>query len=1031
MTNPPFKYTPPRYGGMSQADLYTNRDIQYAREPSTPNQFVILGNVPANARWKGRAVTWELQVNNLEEGLGRVRGALDSVIARVRGETSGSPLETRYVDSLGLPVVTRKSVSPAPNNTAPTAVSHREESSSSGTGTTATGTAPTGLADGDTMIAWVIHDDPTTTVSAVPTGWELLKELTSPSDFKAYMYTKIAASEGASWDWTLSASERWRVIVAAADNGKATGVSVYDGSMYRNATRFYLPNSGAAPSISPSVDAGWELTASAFARKISRTTKTGTGPGGIGGNRTSTSDHDQILRQYVAGPLSAQTISAQTVKLQIQGYEASANANQFVAWSVKAVDSTGALRGQIVALQRDGTEVTTTVTNRGDSATSTSVTVQDGDYLVFELGFGGAPSDASSYNTQLTFDDIAATDLPEDSSSTAAYSPWIEFASAITLTDVDAPASALSAQVTRAGSLIYSLSAVDVDAITHTGATDSGGTITEQLDSAAASISAALYSEAVSTVGSVTHTLTRSSGTTDRAIFIALVEPELVGTRISHVNLFGRHAIALSDANLIVESAETTPSLQQSNHAPGSPVNALVPIIVGGATAQQRVAVLRSTDPIQLLDDLSTSPTVNGTAMHADTEPAWGLVQTILVGTSAQPEKDIMIYADGAIRMMSRADAIGTQPTVGLSGVPNGGGLVGQLWIPGQPVRILGMFPDEDCGTSQAATVNVPMKPVFINLFGTDAQDLEVPLVATSNVTGRSYTNAWLWENRVILTDGPRLWEYDGTPRLMNWPGERSGVGADGVLLCRGGWVKANQMRILVERVALFGGTGNTLYWVEEYDENTGRFHQVSAVVDSGEVGAIVGADAVGSFPFSTRSEINYWYDDTQWAAQLYTDIARNPLYDFNGITGAGSQYGYEEEAAATSPEMVLPGLARIPSVITEIEYVGNPELGGDDAEVSILVADQGRTSLTLPSEGQGVSATFSEADKWDTYHKPFPDNTSAFDRLQYKVIGRRGTTASKSPQCVPFIIRGISFLDGRVEKPRVVLGADWLLRFQ
>ena len=425
MTNQPFQYTPPRYGGMNQSDLYSSRDVVFDREQSTPNQFIPLGPVPQSKYWQGQAIAWELQINGFDGGMGRVRGALSTVLGRVRGETSGSPLETRYVDSLGLPLVLRKSVSPALTSTAITAVAHREESTNSGTGTTATGNKPTGAVDGDTLIAWVIHDDPSSTISAVPTGWTLLKELTSPSDFKAYMYTKIAASEGATWDWTISASERWRVIVAAADNGKATGVSVYDGVMYRNATRFYMPYGGAAPSISPSIDSGWELTSSAFLRKTSRTTKTGTGPGGTGGERSSTSNHDMIFRQFVAGPLGAQTIAAQTVKLQIKGLEDSVNANQFVAWSVKAVTSTGTLRGQIVALQRDGTEVTTTATNRGDSATSTEVTTQDGDFLVSELGLGGTPADASAYQLALYWDDIAATDLPEDSTSTAAYSPWI------------------------------------------------------------------------------------------------------------------------------------------------------------------------------------------------------------------------------------------------------------------------------------------------------------------------------------------------------------------------------------------------------------------------------------------------------------------------------------------------------------------------------------------------------------------------------------------------------------------------------
>lgn len=1019
MTNS-YQFDPIGFNSIRRPDLYSDRDITFGRETPTQNQF--FGSwVPGK---EGKVYEWTFVLNSVDGGLGRVRGNLGALVNRTRGEISGAPLETRYVDSLGLPIIQRRSTTPALSNTTPTSPSFRADASNSGTGTTATGNRPTGTADGDTLIAYVIHDDASTSVSAVPTGWSL-EQFASPGatgDMEVSMYKKTAASEGASWNWTLSASERWRVYVVAVENGD--GISASDYVYSRNATRFYLPSSGAA-AISPSFDAGWESTGSAQ-RLASTTSPQGTQMTSVGvvGDH-SDADQDILYRQYVVStPLAAQTISAQTVKIQALGSELNSNNNQFLAWSIKVVTSAGALRGQVVALKRDGTEFNVGTQNRGDSTTTTQVITQDGDYLVFEIGIGGDPNDGTGdHDAVFYIGDSAATDLPENDTATTELNPWIEFANSISFSGSSGSA-AVSAAVSRIGSLVHSFVVVDENSRTFTGATSSGGSLTENEDSAANSISAASYSESVSSISTVTHTLTRSAGTTDIAAFIAVIPPEAAGKRISHVNLFGYHAIAVGDSDLIRESSDLTPSLQTIGYSPPSIVNAIVPLIIGGATSSQRLAVLMTDDPITLLDDLSTTPTVNGTTLHANTEPAWGLIQTVL------PEGDILIYANGNIYALSRTGAIGAAPTSMTPNVPNGGGAVGELWVPGQPIREFFMIPDEDTGRDQAETRNVPMHPVSFNAFGEDPQDLQIPFWATKNGVGRSYTTAAIWEQGMVLTDGPRIIHYTGKSDIMNWPGERPGVGELGQLLCRGFCVKAHQLRILVERVALYGGSGNSLYWIEEYDSNTHVFHQVSPIVDAASVGSILGVYAVGSLPVSALSEIAYWHDDTNWVAQLFTDLVRNPVYDINGITGAGLQYGFEQEATWTSPEYLFP-FGKRPSVVTEIETQADIEKGGDDATMIVKIADQSRTSLSFPSGETGVYAKFKATDKWEAHHKPFPRNLSQFDRLQVQITGTRGSEANKTPQLFPVTIKGLTFFDGKAEEPRSVLGEGWLQRFQ
>ena len=74
-------------------------------------------------------------------------------------------------------------------------------------GVTWVGTKPSGTVDGDYLIAHLTLDQ-VDTVTAVPSGWSLLHGPITPvgNDVRLYVYTKIAASEGPDYTWSLSAS---------------------------------------------------------------------------------------------------------------------------------------------------------------------------------------------------------------------------------------------------------------------------------------------------------------------------------------------------------------------------------------------------------------------------------------------------------------------------------------------------------------------------------------------------------------------------------------------------------------------------------------------------------------------------------------------------------------------------------------------------------------------------------------------------------------------------------------------------------
>lgn len=1016
-----YQFNPSRYGSMrSDVDLFSSRDISFGREQPTPNQFF--------GEWvrgqEGRVFQWTLALNSFDGGLGRVRGSFNSLTNRTRGEIEGAPLDTRYVDSLHLPTIRRTSTTPALTSSVPADPSFRAVSSNSGTGTTATGNAPPGMAEGDVLEAWIMHDDASTSISAVPSGWSQVQKSSpgSTGDFVVTSYEKIATAADVSagdWEWTLDNSERWRAIVVAVEGGAPSGVAA-SAEQYGGATasRFYMPTTGSAP-ISPDFSSGWDAHTAAAGRRLGAfAIKQGTTMETRQFKDSNTTDRDNMFRQYVYQPaLTAQTISAQTVKIQIRGAERRATDDMHLAWTVKVVSSDGnTVRGTVVALRRDGNELQSfLMVNRGDSTTSTQVIAQAGDYLVLEVGTGGKSASSADHHTFLRFGDSAEADLPEDDTETDDLSPWIEFANPLSF-EGGGEEGEISALVERDGSLVLSLGAVDANSVSFTGATDSGGSLTERLDSSANSISTALYSETVSTVGEVMHTIDQS-GTTDLVTQMVVIPPSAFGKRISHVNLFGRHAIAVGDSDLIRESNELTPQLQTIGYSPGSVVNGLAPLIIGGNDAVQRVAVLRSDGPIELLNDLSSTPASAGT-MHADTEPAFGLIQTSLL------ESDILIYANNAISVLSRTDAIATQPTVTLSNVPNGGGALGELWIPGAPLRAYWLFPVEDTGADQAEIHDVPMKVVSTNLFGDDKQDLNIPLWAAKGAG--HFVTAAIWQEGLVATDGHKVIWFNGRSNILNWPGERPRVGSAGHLVCRGFWVKGQQLVILVQRLASHHGSGASLYWLEEYDERTDAFHQISAVTEFAG-GVVSGAYAVGSYPVSVRSDIMYWHDDTNWTAQYLTDLLRNPAIELNGIEGAGQHVGFESQASWTSPDWILPGFGKVPSVVSEVQFIGEPEDGGEDGSVTVEIAHQDRSSLSFDGS---VQRTFYAGDRWDAHHAAFPRNTAAFDRLQVRITGARGAEINRTPQCLPVIIRGLAFVDGQVRDPASVLGADWLARF-
>jgi len=204
------------------------------------------------------------------------------------------------------------------------------------------------------------------------------------------------------------------------------------------ATRFYLPSAGTPPA-SPTISAEWEHSNGVrFPMSIS---KTATGLSAVTYAPDAVDhlvDNDSLFFQYISiETLAAQTIAAAGITLVMQASESNALNHLFLTWKVFVCSGDGAtIKETLIAIQRDGTELTTTVTNRNDAGTIILANVEAGDRLVLEIGIGGLPTAGSGvncHNGKLQPGDQEATDLAADDTDTGTTkNPWLEFANTLT-----------------------------------------------------------------------------------------------------------------------------------------------------------------------------------------------------------------------------------------------------------------------------------------------------------------------------------------------------------------------------------------------------------------------------------------------------------------------------------------------------------------------------------------------------------------------------------------------------------------------
>ena len=196
------------------------------------------------------------------------------------------------------------------------------------------------------------------------------------------------------------------------------------------ATRLYFSESRTVD-ISPAFAAFTETDG--MLRREMTPHKTGSAMANHTTGQTATAGgSSQGIRQYISAPLAAQTITGGTIKGTIRCLESAANDNidavkaQLRYWDVSA----GAFGGtSLLALNNYGpvAEFNTSLRAKriADGDTFTTVTVEDGDRLVLDLGYTNTAVGTSITGT-LNFGDDSATDLGDNETDTTALNPFIE-----------------------------------------------------------------------------------------------------------------------------------------------------------------------------------------------------------------------------------------------------------------------------------------------------------------------------------------------------------------------------------------------------------------------------------------------------------------------------------------------------------------------------------------------------------------------------------------------------------------------------
>lgn len=449
-------------------------------------------------------------------------------------------------------------------------------------------------------------------------------------------------------------------------------------------------------------------------------------------------------------------------------------------------------------------------------------------------------------------------------------------------------------------------------------------------------------------------------------------------------------------------------------YTPGSTIQNLAYIVIGGATNSPRIAVCRSGASIDILTTPGSPGAIAASsagAMHANLTNARGIITSGL--NASNPGVPVHgIYANGGLWTIAASAAIGDAPTQTAT-FRDGGYPVDAIFLEGWPARAFWAVPD---GVTTSYN-----RIVHTSLEFNDPQNLDgmpLPLGALHAMRHRNFLE---------VSDGNKNYEYDGkTWHDLGWVTDRE-PNTD-VVYKNHGYLRLHDDLYCVSQRIDNVTSANSRVAVERFDREIRQWHQVGPAITPTSFVTVSDAPA---WSFGTRTmpyPVGLGFPSVEESSELLL-VMFNTIYslfmpqagysDFNTYrqtSGAGASTGqlYTANGTARSVAMAfppVPGGGRGVHVVEYVEPQGDVPAGGTSAYMQVQLATQTATGF---SYSNNLKAQVLAADRVFREPTRFIDNTAYFNRFQYQMYLDRASNTRKTPNGLPIVFRGLTFARGK-----------------